>query len=144
MIPSIRSGSVPGTASTWTRNWPARLSPLLPRIDPGGHLVTLDHGIPQPGTPAAREEVGKDIERRAVGMAERDGVPAEQPPWDRFRVHQPDVAAAELPGFLDEWRGCAIGFARAPELQTGPRDSVKSLRVGSTSPTTTSTAPSGR
>ena len=85
---SRRAGSTPGGGLDLDQELPGAARAVLPGVDPGGELLALDQRVPEPRPPAAGQQVGEDVERRAVGVAARDRVPAEQPARDRLRLRR--------------------------------------------------------
>ena len=106
-------------------------------------LSCLDERLPEPRAPTRAKQVGQDIESRRVAMPTRHGVPAEQPARQRLRGS----------ASVNSRRPVCVGSSTARSGRGAPpgrhrsemgRRSGPVAAAGSTSPASTSTAPSGR
>ena len=109
---------------------PSSARTFLAGVDVRCEPTGLDQGVPEPRSPAAREQVRQDVERRAVGMTARDRVPAQECPRDGFRFRQGEVATPGLSGLADLQRGARDGAARdRAEVRFDPVERLGRLDV---------------
>ena len=144
-ISAIRRSSTAGSTRDrldLDEELPGPLRRCVRGLDPGGQLLLLDQGLPEPRPPAAVSRSARTSSAAAVGMPARHRVPAEQAAWQDVGLDQREIAPARLAGLVPG------PLARETFACLGPRRNSSAIRssarAGSTSPASTSTAPSGR